>query len=331
MSTMRDVAERAGVSAKSVSRVLRDDKYVSESVRSRVLAAVEELHYVPNTLAVSFRAGRDTAIGVAVPDLADPFFAEAVQAIEAVARQRGAAVLVSSIGYDKEREHEAIEPLLHRQVSGLIVCPVASDQSYLRRWEKRIPLMFIDRAPRHLNADVVVQDDASGARDAVEHLVKEGHRRVAFIGDDPVIATGVDRLRAYRETLQSHSLPFDESLVIYDEADGAHIQDKLHDVRDTADPPTAIFCSNARTALVTIPALRQLDWGGVALVSFGDFPLSSQLDPPVCVIDQDPRGLGQFAATRVFDRLDHPHRRFRRRTVMPVRLLDRGGCGLQRS
>ena len=118
MATMRDVAEQAGVSAKTVSRVLRNDRYVSDAVRERVNAAINDLQYVPNMLAVSFRTGRDAAIGVAVPDIADPFFAQIVHSVEVEARARRTAVIVTSLGYQPEFEQGAVEALLQRQVSG---------------------------------------------------------------------------------------------------------------------------------------------------------------------------------------------------------------------
>ena len=137
MATMRDVAAQAGVSAKTVSRVLRNDRYVSDAVRVRVNEAINDLQYVPNMLAVSFRAGHDAAIGVAVPDIADPFFAQIVHSIEAEARARRTSVIVTSLGYQPEFEQAAVEALLQRQVLGLIACPVSPDQSYLLPWLQR--------------------------------------------------------------------------------------------------------------------------------------------------------------------------------------------------
>jgi len=125
-STMREVAERAGVSAKTVSRVINHKRYISADVRSRVEAAVAELAYVPNSLARTFRSGRDAAVGIAVPDVADPFFAVVIHAIERIARERGAAVFVTSLGDDGQYEQPAVEALLGRQVAGLITTPVAA-------------------------------------------------------------------------------------------------------------------------------------------------------------------------------------------------------------
>src|SRR4051794_40932631 len=132
MSTMRQVAEHAGVSAKSVSRVINNDRYVSAAVRRRVEQAIAELNYVPNELARTFRAGRDAAIGVAIPEISDPFFASLTREIEQLARSRGLAVLITSLGQDGAEEQNRVEALLRRQLNGLITTPVSADQSYLK-------------------------------------------------------------------------------------------------------------------------------------------------------------------------------------------------------
>ena len=189
MSTMREVATRAGVSAQTVSRVLKNDKYVSDSARERVLRAVDELNYVPNVLAKTFRSGRDTVVGIAVPDVADPFFGQVTRAVENIARDRGVAVFVTSIGENPDYERPALEALLSRQLIGLIVAPIAADQSYLDKWQASTTMVFIDRQPRKLNADSVVEDDFGGAKTATTHLIQHGHQRIAFIGDALTVPT----------------------------------------------------------------------------------------------------------------------------------------------
>ncbi|MGB3259110.1 MAG: LacI family DNA-binding transcriptional regulator [Ornithinimicrobium sp.] len=325
MATMRDVALRAGVSAKTVSRVLRDDPYVSDKVRERVHAAVAELQYVPNTMAISFRSGRDAAIGVAVPDIADPFFAQIVQAIEVEARAHQTAVIVTSLGYDSTYEQAAVEALLQRQVQGLISCPVSSDQSYLKPWLQRTPIMFVDRSPTKVAADCVVEDDFGGAQAATEHLIGHGHQRIAFVGGADQAPTTLKRLDGYRSALQDAGLTPSEELVYTGAADSASLDSALGEFMRLDDPPTAVFSSNARTTGVVFPALQRLR-AGMVLISFGDFPMAAALDPPVTVIDQDPTAVGTFAAQRLFQRIAHPQKRLRRRTVLPVSLIERESC-----
>jgi len=329
MTTMRDVAARAGVSAKTVSRVLRKDRYVTEEVRSRVLAAVDELRYVPNTLAVTFRSGQDTAIGVAVPDIADPFFAKIIKAVEIEARRRGAAVIVSSLGYDAQHEQDAVETLLKRQVRGLICCPVAADQSYLKPWQDRTPLVFIDRTPQKLMADSVVEDDLGGAQAMLHHLLEHGHRRIAFLGDSTRLSTTTLRLQGYRKALAAAGLSVDDALVVLGGTTPAHLDEALAALRRLQDPPSALFSSNGRLSMDVLPAVRRMGWSDVAMVSFGDFPMAQFLDPAITVMDQDPDSVGHAAAERLFARIAQPDRRMKRRTVLPVSLVERQSCQLR--
>ncbi|MGB3763213.1 MAG: LacI family DNA-binding transcriptional regulator [Ornithinimicrobium sp.] len=328
MATMRDVALRAGVSAKTVSRVLREDPYVSDKVRARVHAAVAELQYVPNTMAISFRTGRDAAIGVAVPDIADPFFAQIVQAIEVEARAHQTAVIVTSLGYDSAYEQAAVEALLQRQVQGLVSCPVSTDQSYLRPWLQRTPIMFVDRAPTKVAADCVVEDDFGGAQVATAHLISHGHHRIAFFGGADQAPTTLKRLEGYRSALQDAGLTPDDALVFTGAPDAASLDDTLRRFTSLNEPPTAVFSSNARTTGHVFPALQRLRGPGMVLISFGDFPMAAALNPPVTVIDQDPTAVGTFAAQRLFERIAHPQKRLRRRTVLPVTLIERESCRL---
>jgi LacI family transcriptional regulator len=323
MVTMREVAVHAGVSPKTVSRVLRNEGYVTDPVRERVLESVRALRYVPNTLAVSFRTGRAEAIGVAVPDIADPFFARVVRAIEDEAKTRHTGVILTSLGNDAADEAEAVESLLRRQIAGLITCPVGSDQSYLEPWQARTAIVFIDRAPGKLVADSVIEDDEGGGRAAAAHLLNQGHRRIAFIGDDYRFRTTTLRLKGYREAHAAAGLTPDGGLVYLGATDPEAVDAALRRLLALPDPPTAIFSSNARCTLDVVPALQRIGWRGVALVSFGDFPMAGQLSPPVTVIDQDPEQVGRFAAERLFLRIEKPKRRLRRQTVLPVHLVDR--------
>lgn len=328
MSTMRDVAAVAGVSAKTVSRVVNNDRYVSEDVRTRVLRAIDDLGYVPNSLARSFRSGRDAAIGIAVPDIADPFFARATLAIERVARTRGAAVLVTSLGGEPDREREAVEALLVRQLSGLVLAPVSDDQSYLRPWQARTALLFMDRAPGRLAADSIAEDDFGGSLAATAHLVAHGHRRIAFVGDSTLVPTTARRLDGYRAALAAAGIDPDPDLLCLgtgvDRGDVGDVRDLLALRR----PPTAVFSSNARCSLVTLPRLHAAGRADVAFISFGDFDMSDVVAPAVTVVDQDPSALGTVAAEALFARVADPSRR-RSRRVLPVRLVRRASCAMR--
>src|ERR1700684_1487637 len=213
MTTMRDVARVAGVSAKTVSRVFNDDPHVTQETRERVRWAMQKLNYVPNLLARSFRAGADTAVGLAIPDIADPFFAAMASSIEIDLMGRGRAVVVTSLGRGAERERYVLEALLRRQISGLIVACVSADQSYLAPWQERTPMVFVDRAPKGLSAVYVIEDDLGAAREAVAHLAGHGHRRVAFLGLSTPVTTTRRRLKGYRSAVADIGLASGPDLI----------------------------------------------------------------------------------------------------------------------
>jgi LacI family transcriptional regulator len=320
---MRQVAERAGVSAKTVSRVMNNDRYVSVAVRQRVERAIQELQYVPNLLARTFRSGRDAAIGVAVPDISDPFFAAVTRAIEQIARTRATAVFVTSIGTEGHDEQAGVEALLGRQVIGLISTPVAADQSYLKPWQARTAMVFIDRPPAKITADSVVEDDHGGAHNATTHLIDHGHRRIAFVGDQPSIATTIRRVDGYRTALRDAGIDEDPDLIMLGVTSSAEAAEAAVKLLALPAPPTAILSSNTKCSIGIVPTLQSIERTDVALISFGDVPLAAALRPALTVVDQNPDALGRFAATRLFERLDNPNRRLRRNTVLPVTLVAR--------
>ncbi len=289
--------------------------------------ALQELNYAPNTLARTFRSGKDAALGVAVPAIADPFFAPLARAVEDVAAARGLAVVVTSLGQDARREEAAVESLLHRRISGLITTPISPDQSYLAHWQKHTPVVFVDRVPSLPRADSFVENDRGGARTATKHLLAHGHRRIAFVGDDLAVPTTNLRLAGYHEALQVADAQADPDLVLLGDWSVQHATAVLgrllgQDPQDEA--PTAVFCSNARSTTGVVLALQALGRSDIGVVSFGDFPLAAALRPPLTVIDQDPSHLGRLAAERLFGRLDHPGTQQGHTVVLPVRLVARG-------
>ena len=326
MSTMRQVAERAGVSAKTVSRVINNDRYVSDDVRHRVEKAIAELNYVPNLLARTFRSGRDAAIGVAIPDISDPFFATLTREIEQIAQSRGIAVFITSLGQHAEEEQGRVEALLGRQLMGLITTPISADQSYLRPWQDRTTIVFIDRSPSKITADSVVEDDHGGAYEATAHLVGHGHRRIAFIGDSVATTTTARRLVGYRAALSDAGIAEDPRMIALGATTDLEAGKAVTELLRLGEPPTALFSSNAWCTIGIIPALQAAQQHTIPLISFGDFPLAESLQPPPSVIDQDPVSVGRVAATRLFERIDHPTRRLKRRIVLPVPLIIRGSC-----
>ncbi|ROP44725.1 LacI family transcriptional regulator [Pseudokineococcus lusitanus] len=323
MATMREVALRAGVSVKTVSRVFNDDPHVLPDTRRRVQEALAGLNYTPNSLARTFRDGRAPVVGVAVPSISDPFFAAIAGGVEEVASRHDMSVVVTSLGEDGDRERELVESLLQRQVGALVMTPVAADQSYLARWAARTPVVVVDRPARGVDVDCFVEDDLGGARAATAHLLARGHRRVAFAGDRESVPTTANRLAGYRAALEEAGLEVDPRLVQLgaSDPDGAAAAARRLAALDPA--PTALFSSDARTTMVLVPALASRR---MAVTGFGDFPMASMLSPALTVVDQDPAALGRRAAERAMRRLDGSVEGAGEHVVLPVRLLERSSC-----
>ncbi|WP_165990085.1 LacI family DNA-binding transcriptional regulator [Streptomyces sp. YIM 98790] len=324
--TLADVAREAGVSAKTVSRVLNGDGPAAEDTREKVLAAVTRLGFRLNPMARSVRLGApDTAVGLVVPDLGNPFFGRVAGSVEETVRERGLTLLVGSSAEDPARERALADTFLGRRVSMLLVVPAAgAGHAGLREARAGgLPVVFLDRPGSGLAADSVLSDHRAGARDGVAHLIRHGHRRIGFVGDLPArLYTRRERLAGYRAALADAGLPCDRSLVA-----GAH--DRHRAAAETArllalaDPPTALLAGNNVAALGVLAQLARSGRRDVALVAFDDLPLAELLDPPLTAVAQDPAALGREAARTGLARLDGDRGRARRITV-PTRLIPRG-------
>jgi LacI family transcriptional regulator len=323
---MRDVAAVAGVSVKTVSRVVNDERGVSPQLVHQVLEAVQLLDYRPNRTASSLRRSdqKTASIGLLLENVANPFSSALHRAVEDVARSRDTVVFAASNDEDPVREREMLLAFVSRRVDGLITVPVSRDQSHLAR-ERRLgtPLVFVDR-PAAFTADSVTVDNRAATAAAVRHLARRGHRRIAFLGDLRTIWTAAERHLGYVEGLAAEGLRLEERLVRRDllspESAGAAVLDLL----DGAHPPTALLASQN---LITIGAIQALQMRGlqhrVAVVGFDDVVLADLLDPAVSVVAQDVTTVGRKAAQLLFNRLDG-HDGPPRHVVVPTRFISRG-------
>ncbi len=324
--TMREVAALAGVSLKTVSRVINAEPSVAPELVARVNRAATALDYRPNLTARSLRSsdGRTLTIGVVLEDVANPFSSALHRAVEDLARARGIAVFAGSVDEDPERERALTSALISRRVDGLIMMPAGDDQSYMANDQRAgLNLVFVDRPPRLLRADTVLSDNVRGAHDAVTHLLAHGHTRIAFVGDLEDIPTATERFAGYRQALTEAGIALEHELVVFGirgpDAAEAVMGDLL-----AGPAPTAVFTAQN---LITIGAVRSLRNLGlrhrIALVGFDDFALSDLLEPPVTIVAQDPWAIGAAACQRLFERMDGdggPPQS----VVIPTRLVARG-------
>lgn len=318
---MLDIAERVGVSVKSVSRVLNGEAGTSPDTARRILSTAESLGFRRNELARGLAKGNRTgSVGVVVRHTGTRFAELLGNGVDEVAAARGAFVLTAGAG-TPERQRTALLGLSARQVDGLLVAALGADHAYLRPEQAAgTPLVFVDCPPLGIEADTVLADDAGGARVATEHLLDRGHTRIALVGAEGHLWTVRKRATAYRAAVGHRH---DAALVALD-VDGAQgAEHAVAALLDLPDPPTAVFALNSVCA---IGAVRAVAGAGlrhrVEVVGFDDFETADLLDPPLTVVAHDIAAMGRRAAELLFARLDGragPPRR----EVLPVSLLVR--------
>lgn len=305
--TMQDVATAAGVSLKTVSRVVNGEPGVTGPLIEQVRVAVDRLGYQRDDRARHLRSGENTTrtIGFIINDVANPFFAAIYRGLENEARDRGFLLLAGSSDADAGREHALVAALVARRVDGLVVVPTARTSALVRAEIARgTPFVFIDLLPADLDADVVLTDHLAGAHLATSHLLRRGHRRIGFLGDDVRFTSAAERADGYAAALRDAGLSVDTSLVRAGIGSPQMAYEATRSMLTARRPPTAIFTAQN---FVSIGALRAVHGLGlqraVAQVGFDDIELAEVIEPGLTVIPQDPDRIGQLAGRRLFDRL----------------------------
>jgi LacI family transcriptional regulator, galactose operon repressor len=302
--TVRDVAQRAGVSPMTASRALQRSSKVAADTRARVFAAATELGYRPNELARNLRLGRSTGlIGLVVTNLANPFYSQVALGIEAVAREHGLKVILGNTAEDVEREQRLVEEFALRRIDGMIVVPAGGDHSHLALQKLGVPVVLAARPPSNLAADCVLVDDFGGAREATAQLIAGGCRRVGFLGLPAAAWTGSERFRGFCVALNEAGIAVDEHYVRRGQRTIEDAEQACRELLELAEPPDALFCANSRNTLGAFRAIRATG-ADVELAGFDDFELADVLGVPLILVAYDPEELGREAARLLIGRLD---------------------------
>jgi LacI family transcriptional regulator, galactose operon repressor len=335
--TIRHVAERAGVSAMTVSRVINESPRVSRETRRRVEEAVAELGYVPNRLARSLSARKTGALGLIVPDVGNPFFTLVVRGAEQVAWRSGYHVILCNTQGDLDREREYLEDMIAFQVEGVLLAPVGdrSRPNLRALGHNRVPFVLVDRSVAGLETDLVQGDSVAGARRLVEHLIALGHTRIAMVTEPNEVSTARDRLQGYRDALEAAGIPVSEQLVAETIAiDPGNAFEATRRLLELPERPTAIFAVNNIAALGVVEAARAHGLAipeDLALVCFDDLENASRLSPFLTVMAQPAETFGTIATQLLLDRIAGQAGDRRRVVVLPADFIVRESCGASRA
>ncbi len=323
---MKDVADRAGVSPATVSRVLNGAATVRPEYRERVLAAIEELGYRPNRLASNLRRRKAETIGVVVSDIENPHFTQMVRAVEDAAYRRGYRVLLCNTDEEPEKQRSYLEVLADERVLGVILSPSDPRGAEISRLlDLGIPVVAFDRTVEDPRADAVTVDNRGGLRLATRHLIRAGHRRIGLIGGSRSIETGAERLAGYEAAmLEAHLEPISAEGGFRIEAARAAARELLG-----ADGLTALIVANNLMTIGALKALRERGArvpGDIALVAVDDPFWAELVEPPLTALAQPVRQMAESAVDLLFERIGK-RRKQRRRVVFDFELRVRGSCG----
>lgn len=310
---LKDIARDLGVSVVTVSKVLRGNSDIGEETRKRVLKRMKELNYQPNMLARGLASGKTYTVGLVVPDLVHPFFAEFAKSLSGVLRKSNRAVILASSEEDPEIERQEIRTLLRR---GIDVLLIASCQPNLRNFyelgDERTPYLLFDRNFPHLAAHFVGSNDLMVGEMATGHLIEIGRKRIAHIAGKNT-SPSYERLRGFRNTMAEHRLPVPDDYVVvcdHTEERGDKVgYDAMQRLLALRERPDAIFCYNDLTAIGAIQAtiaagLRVPE--DIAIIGCGNMPYNDYLRVPLSSVDHGTTELGRIAGELALELVNSP-------------------------
>jgi LacI family transcriptional regulator len=326
--TLVHVAKLAGVGLGTASRALSGQGYVHEETSARIHDAVAKLGYQRNELARSLKSKRSSAIGLVIPDIGGPFMASCVRAIQRVLRDSGYISIITFTDGDENIERDEIQYLIRHQVEGIIIVPSTSSSLHFRSPQLiSTPLVTFDQPVTGTEYDAILVKNRKGARNAVEHLIGHGHKRIACLGMNHQLYSIQQRIEGYRHAVKAVGLA--PMLAIVDPASG-EIGRQIDSWLDSKHPPTAIFSLNEVSSLETVQALavrkiRMPDQ--MAFIGFDDIPLGPFLDPPLTAVVQPSVAIGQSTANRLLQRMLSKQPLPTKRLLLEPELVLRGSCG----
>jgi LacI family transcriptional regulator len=295
--TIVDVARNAGVSKSTVSLVLSDSPLVARATRERVSNAMEALGYVYHRGAASLRAASSDLVGMVFSDLTNPFFTELAIGVEDALYKLNFTPILANTNENLERQAQVLRSLREHDVAGIIICPVrgADAWTFAQQWPKAIPAVITTRRMTGSPLPYVGPDNRKGAREAVEHLLRLGHRRIGFIGGDPSMTTQRDRAAGWRDALNAAGVAADETLVFEAAPTRDGGREAIERALASSRPPKAVLCYNDIVAMGATHALaaRGLVVGrDMAVVGFDDIAEAAHNAPPLTTVSADTREMG---------------------------------------
>lgn len=313
-ATIKDIAKALNLSTSTVSRALRGSYEISTDTKKQVLEYAEKINYRPNPIALSLKERRTRSIGIVVSEIANNFFSQAINGIESIAYNRGYHVIITQSHESQAREKVNVQHLASRGVDGLLLSLSSeSDEiGYISELhDKGLPIVFFDRVSDAIQTHKVTANNRLGSFHATEHLIYQGYKRIAHITSSTYLSITRERLEGYKEALQRHGLPYNESLVKYCNHGGMiaqEVEDALAELYKVKVKPDAIFTAGDRLTMVCFGMLKRMNQKKEAgFIGFTNTPVRDLFSPSLSVVRQPAFEIGQNATELLIHMIESKH------------------------
>jgi LacI family transcriptional regulator len=329
MPTVKDVAEKAGVSTATVSHVINETRYVSDELKAKVYQAMEELNYRPNAIARSLRSRKTHNIGMIVPDISYPFLAEVARGVENAGFELGYNVILCNSDGDLEMEAHYIELLQEKKVDGIVFVAVGESSSHVRALiEQGMPVVLCDRELPEVEVDTVIADNVGSGYQATEYLITLGHSRIGCIAGPQELEISSKRVEGYRRALEQHGIPLGEELLVHGDFRSRGGYEAMRELLALEELPAAVFACNDLMAIGAICAVSQRKLSipqDVAIIGCDDIASASFTNPSLTTVVQPKHEMGAAAVEMLVARIRDKSRPPTRR-LLPTELVLRDSC-----
>ncbi|QEC51631.1 LacI family transcriptional regulator [Anseongella ginsenosidimutans] len=314
MITIKELAQRLNLSPSTVSKALHDYPGIGLVTKEKVKALAKELHYVPNQAAIHFKQQKTFTLGVILPSLLDQFYSLAVNGIENYTMDHDYSVLICQSHENVEREKQLLSIMQRNRVDGLIISVTknTTDYSHITDLQRSgVPVVFFVRKPTQLPCHNVTSDVYKGALEAVELLIKRGHRRIGYINGPVSWVASTERFLGYRDALLQHEIAYDPTLVKVSDLTSGGNHGAIKALLASPQPPTAILAFKDYVMLDALQYLKKAraatDGQAIEFIGFGALPLFEYLDKqPLASIQEQPYQIGEKAANLLLDLIRNP-------------------------
>lgn len=328
-ATINDVAMRAGVSKTTVSHVINNTRFVEEDTKLRVLRVISEIGFYPSLAARSLTTNRTGIIGFIVSDATNTFFGDVLRGIEDVLEPKNYSILVCSTDEILERENHYIDLLLRQRVDGIIAAATSQKWEALNQANvQHTPVIFLDRTYEDLEGPYIGVNNSQGAFAGTKYLIECGHTKIAILAGFQRLSTMKERLAGFRHALQEHSIDLPDEWVVESPLGVDSGREATLKILSLPNRPSALFVNNNLLLLGTLLAIQDLDLHcpeDISLVGFDDHPWSVVSDPPITVVKQPSRRLGQVAAETMLS-LVNGKQPLEKRIILDCELVVRKSC-----